>query len=203
MSPSASPNRMKLLSAMRALVGAAIFAGGLLVAGTFTSAAPAAPEEECLPVLGCVTTTLPSVPLPPVTTPALPTTTTTATTPDPGGSTTQSAPPAGGIGTPGSPKSTQPQTVFSARAGVRVRGRGAARVVEIRLSLSKPARVSVLLSRSGSALARRQFEARAGASLLRLPLGRAVKPGLASLVLAYRSHAGESHRSSYRVRLPR
>jgi len=86
---------------------------------------------------------------------------------------------------------------------VRVRGRGAARVVEIGLRLSKPARLSALLSRNGSTLARRQFAARAGSSLLRLRIGRAVKPGPARLALAYRSDAGENRRSSYRVRLPR
>jgi hypothetical protein len=84
-----------------------------------------------------------------------------------------------------------------------VRGRGAGRVVEIRVNLSKPARVSALLVRSGRALARRQFGARNGASVLRLPVARSTRAGEATLALTYRSQADETLRASYRLRLPR
>src|SRR3989442_15525486 len=63
----------------RVLAGAAVFATGLLAAGAFSSSVPAAPQD-CLPVIGCVTTTVPSVTLPTVTLPTLPISTTTTTT---------------------------------------------------------------------------------------------------------------------------
>jgi hypothetical protein len=80
---------------------------------------------------------------------------------------------------------------------------GAKRAIELRLRLSKQARVSALLSRKGRALKRNQFSARAGASVWRLRLGGTVKPGLAKLGLTYRSSAGEIARSNHRLRLPR
>src|SRR3989442_15728863 len=70
----------------RVLAGAAVFATGLLAAGAFSSSVPAAPQD-CLPVIGCVTTTFPSVTLPTVTLPTLPISTTTTTTTTTGGGT--------------------------------------------------------------------------------------------------------------------
>lgn len=96
-----------------------------------------------------------------------------------------------------------PGVGLSVRITVRVRGHGAKRAIELRLRLSKQARVSALLSRKGRALKRNQFSARAGASVWRLRLGGTVKPGLAKLGLTYRSSAGEIARSNHRLRLPR
>src|SRR5207244_2035776 len=113
-----------------------VFAAGLLAANT-VSAAP----QDCLPVVGCVTTSTPSLPQPPVTVPPLPTLPTTASSGSgPGGTTPPTT-------TPGE-ESRKPQAALSAKASVRVRGHGAGRIVEIRISLSKPARVSALLTRS-------------------------------------------------------
>jgi hypothetical protein len=71
----------------------------LLAAGTFTSALLAAPQDTCLPALGCVTTSVPTLP---VTVPTLPTTTTTA-----GTTTTDGGPTAAtGIGSPTSTAAT-------------------------------------------------------------------------------------------------
>jgi hypothetical protein len=188
------------------LLAVCVFGGGLLASGVFSSTVPAAPQQ-CLPVVGCVTTTVTTtvpttVPTPPpVTLPTLPTTTTTtagAAPSDPPATETTSSGPGK------EPSSAQAgETALTAKASVRVRGRGARRVVEIRVQLSKPARVSTLLTRSRSVLARRQFEAPAGSSVLRLPVGRATKPGPARLALTYRSAAGETARASYRLRLPR
>jgi hypothetical protein len=185
------------------LLAVCVFGGGLLASGVFSSTVPAAPQQ-CLPVVGCVTTTVPTtVPTPPpVTLPTLPTTTTTTTA-----GTAPSDPPATETTGPGpgkEPSSVQAgETALTATASVRVRGRGARRIVEIRLRLSKPARVSTLLTRSRSVLARRQFEAPAGSSVLRLRVRRATKPGPARLALTYRSAAGETARASYRLGLPR
>lgn len=201
MNPSPSPATplRGFATAGRALLAAGLLAGGALAAGVLSKPAPAAPEE-CLPVIGCVTTTIPSIQLPTVTVPTLPTT--TGTTSD--GSAGATAPPAATTAsaeTPAAP--TEAEAAFSAKASVRVRGRGAKRVVEIRLRLTKPARVSALLSRNGRALARRQLAARSGSSLLLLRVGRAPKPGAARLALAYRADSGESARATYRLRLPR
>jgi hypothetical protein len=75
--------------------------------------------------------------------------------------------------------------------------------VEIRVTLTKDARVGALLSRSGSALARRQFGARAGSNVLRLRVGRTAKAGPAKLALTFSTDSGETARASYRIRLPR
>jgi hypothetical protein len=84
-----------------------------------------------------------------------------------------------------------------------VRGRGARRVVEIRVNLTKAARLSALLSRKRVAIAKRLFVAEAGPHLFRLRIGRAAKPGLANLSLVYRATTGEAARTKYRLRLPR
>jgi len=168
-----------------------VFAAGLLAANT-VSAAP----QDCLPVVGCVTTSTPSLPQPPVTVPPLPTLPTTASTGSgPGGTTPPTT-------TPGE-ESRKPQAALSAKASVRVRGHGAGRIVEIRISLSKPARVSALLTRSSRTLARRQFAAPAGSSVLVLRVVRTTKPGAARLALTYNTNSGETARAGYRLRLPR
>jgi hypothetical protein len=198
----------------------AAFAGGVLAAGVVSTAVPAAPEQ-CLPVVGCVTTTvppvtLPGVTLPPVTVPPTPlpevtvppplgttTTPTTTTTTSGGGPGSTPAPPGS---TPASAPTASPggtMAALSAKATVRVRGRGARRVVEIRLVLSKTAAVGALLQRNGRTLALRQYAGRAGSSLLRLPVRRTTKAGPARLRLTYRTNAGETMRASYRLRLPR
>jgi hypothetical protein len=191
----------RLAVAGRTLIAAAVFAGGLLAAGAFSPAVPAAPQQ-CLPVVGCVTTTIPSVPLPTVSVPTLPTSSTTTTSSGSGSSSATTTPPQTTpvAGTVASPKA---EATLSAKASVRVRGRGAGRVIEVRLRLTKPARVSALLSRSSRALARRQFAAREGSTLVRLRIGRAVRSGPARLALVYTAASGETVRASYRLRLPR
>ena len=198
-----TPARRRLRTAARVLAGAGIFAAGILVPGTFTSSAPAAPQD-CLPVVGCITTTLPTISLP-VTVPTLPTlpgtttTTTSPTTSTPQGSitTTSSTTPTTTDG-----DSTEGAVAFSPKATVRVRGRGARRVVEIRVNLTKAAHLNALLSRKGP-IVRRLFSAKAGPHLFRLRLGRKVKPGLANLSLVYRAATGEAARTTHRLRLPR
>jgi hypothetical protein len=196
------------------VAGLAVFVAGLLAAGTFSSALPAAPKDTCLPIVGCVTTTVPTITVPTVTLPTLPTstTTTTTTTPDGGGSTTGSGGGSNGSTTPAGTTTTTttstdsaetPGAALSVRISVRVLGHGAKRAIELRLRLSKPARVSALLSRKGKALKRKQFSARAGSSVWRLRLGRTVKPGAAKLGLTYRSTSGEIARSNHQLRLPR
>ena len=177
----------------------------LLAAGTFSSALLAAPQDTCLPVLGCVTTSVPTVTLPTVTVPTLPTSTNTTPTT----TTTGSSGTAGGttISTPTTPTTADqgastPGPGLSVRISVRVRGHGAKRAIELRLRLNKPARVSSLLSRGSKTLVRRQFAARAGASVWRLRLARTVKPGAAKLGLTYRATTGETARSTHRLRLP-
>jgi hypothetical protein len=189
-----------------AVAGPVLLAAGLLVAGALSSAVPAAPRDVCLPVLGCITTTVPTVTVPTVTLPITNTTTTTAVTT----STTTATTGTNGDTTGSTTTKTTttdtpavPGAGLSVRISVRVRGHGAKRAIELRLRLSKPARVSALLSRKGKALKRNQFSARAGASVWRLRLGRTVKPGLAKLGLTYRSGAGEVARSNHRLRLPR
>jgi hypothetical protein len=195
-----NPVRPRLRAAARVLAGAGIFAAGILVPGTFTSSAPAAPQD-CLPVVGCVTTTLPTISLP-VTVPTLPTlpgTTTTTSTPQGSTTTTSSTTP---TTTDGDSTASEGAVGFSPKATVRVRGRGARRVVEIRVNLTKAARLNALLSRKGP-IVRRLFSAKAGPHLFRLRLGRKVKPGLANLSLVYRATTGEAARSTLRLRLPR
>jgi hypothetical protein len=205
MNPSPSPHaprRKGVATAGRALLAAGLVAGGVLAAGVLSASAPAAPEE-CLPVIGCVTTTVPSVPLPAVTLPTLPTTatTTTAASPEDSAATNSPTETTASAETPATPK--EAEAAFSAKASVRIRGRGASRVVEMRLRLTKPARVSAVLSRNGRALARRTFAVRSGSSILVLRVARATKPGAARLALTYRADSGEAARASYRLRLPR
>ncbi len=196
----------------RAGVGLAVFAAGLLAAGTFSSDIPAAPQDVCLPVVGCITTTVPTVTPPTVTLPTtiLTTTTTTTTTATGGGTTTTgSGGNSTGSATTSTPTTTTtdatatPGTGLTVRISIRVRGHGAKRAIELRLRLSKPARVSALLSRRGKALERNEFSVRAGSSVRRLRLGRTVKPGAATLGLTYRSSTGETARSTHSLRLPR
>ncbi len=194
-SPRPTP---RLVTAARLSAGAAICATGVLVAGAFTSSAPAAPED-CLPVVGCITTTVPIVSVP-VTLPTLPTTTTTS-----GGSTTTSSTSTTTVSSSTNETTTVSQgpAAFNPKATVRVRGRGAGRIVEIRVTLSKAARLNALLSRNRGAIAKRLFTAKAGPHLFRLRIGRAAKPGLASLSLVYRAATGEAARTTHRLRLPR
>jgi hypothetical protein len=188
--------RHRLATAARVIGGAGIFAAGMLLAGTFTSSAPA---QVCLPVVGCVTTTLPTVPLPGVpTVTTLPVTTTTTT---PGTSTTSSTSTTANSAT--TPTVPQGATAFRPKATVRVRGRGARRVVEIRVNLTKAARLNALLSRKRGSIAKRLFTAKAGPHLFKLRIGRAAKPGPASLSLVYRATTGEAARTTHRLRLPR
>lgn len=198
--PSSAPRRSRLVRAGRALVAACMFAGGLLAAGMFSSSVPAAPQDCLPPPVGCVTTSVPSLPLPTVTAPTLPLPTTTTT----GSSTSDAAGGTSPTGTKDDPSAAgDAAAALTVRATLRVRGTGARRVVEIRLSLAKDASVSALLSRSGSVLARRLVDARAGSSLVVLHVARAAKPGLAKLLLTCRSASGQTARASYRLRLPR
>jgi len=207
-SPRPTHLRKGLATAARVGAGAGTLAAGVLLAGAITSSAPAAPQD-CLPVVvGCVTTTVPTVPLP-VTLPTLPTLPgTTTTTTSPGGfttspttttATTATNPTTTNGGTTGS----NGATAFKPKATVRVRGRGAHRVVEIRVILTKAARLNALLTRKHGALAKRLFTAKAGKHLFRLRIGRAAKPGLANLSLRYRATTGEAARTTHRLRLPR
>jgi hypothetical protein len=190
--PRPTPLRQRVATAARGIAGAGIFVAGILVAGAFTNSAPAAPQD-CLPVVGCVTTTVPTVSLP-VTLPTLPLTTA------PGATTTT---------TTNSTTSSEDTTVsegaaaFNPKATVRVRGRGARRVIEIRVNLTRAARLNALLSRKRGPIARRLFTAKAGPHLFTLRIGRAVKPGLANLSLVYRAATGEAARTTHRLRLPR
>jgi len=199
-----TPVRRRLRTAARVVAGAGIFAAGILVPGTFTSSAPAAPQD-CLPVVGCITTTLPTISLP-ATVPTLPTLPgTTSTTTSPTTSTPQGSTPTTSSTTPTTDgDSTAPEgaVAFSPKATVRVRGRGARRVIEIRVNLTKAARLNALLSRRGP-IVRRLFSAKAGPHLFRLRLGRKVKPGLANLSLVFRAATGEAARTTHRLRLPR
>lgn len=204
-----TPSRLRLATAARALAGTGILGAGVLAAGAFTNAAPAAPQD-CLPVVGCVTTVVPTVSVPGVTLPTLPTLPGTTTT-TPGVATTGSTA-AGTSASTTSATTTNPAgeatvseavTAFRPKASVRVRGRGARRVVEIRVNLTKPARLNALLSRKRASLARRLFTAKAGPHLFRLRIGRAAKPGLANLALVYRAATGQSARTTHRLRLPR
>ena len=200
-----TPVRPKLRAAARVLAGAGIFAAGILVPGAFTSSAPAA-SQDCLPVVGCITTTLPTISLPVTlpTVPTLPGTTTTTTSPTtstPQGSTTTTSSTTPTT-TDGDSTASEGAVAFSPKATVRVRGRGARRVVEIRVNLTKAARLNALLSRKGP-IVRRLFSAKAGPHLFRLRLGRKVKPGLANLSLVYRATTGEAARTTLRLRLPR
>jgi cytoskeletal protein RodZ len=206
----------KLATAARATAGVGILIAGLFVAGAVTSSAPAAPQD-CLPVVvGCVTTTVPTVPLP-VTVPTLPTLPGTTTTTAAGGSTTSSTttttnpttttttpPPTTTTKTTnGDATVSKGATAFKPKATVRVRGRGAHRVIEIRVSLTKAARLNALLSRKRGPIAKRLFSAKAGPHLFRFRIGRAAKPGLANLSLVYRAVTGEAARTTHRLRLPR
>ena len=204
-SPRPTSVRDRFAIGARLIGGAAIFAAGMLVAGAFTSNAPA---QVCLPVVGCVTTTLPTLPLPGVTSPTVPTLPITTTTTTQSTSTTSSTA-ATTNSTPTTTTTTGGATVppaaaaFRPKATVRVRGRGARRVVEIRVNLTKGARLNALLSRKRGSIAKRLFTAKAGPHLFKLRIGRAAKPGLASLSLVYRATTGEAARTTHRLRLPR
>jgi hypothetical protein len=204
---SLRPNRLRhtLATATRVVAGAGILVAGVLFAGAFTSSAPAAPQD-CLPVVGCVTTvvTTPTLPDVTVTVPTVPTLPATTTTTGTAPSTTSST-----AGTTTTTPTTSTTTVspgadaFSPKAIVRVRGRGARRFVEIRVNLTKAARLNALLSRKRGPIAKRVFTANAGPHLFRLRIGRAVRPGLANLSLVYRATTGEVARTMHRLRLPR
>ena len=208
-SPRPTHLRKGLATAARVGAGAGTLAAGVLLAGAITSSAPAAPQD-CLPVVvGCVTTTVPTVPLP-VTLPTLPTLPgTTTTTTSPGGFTTSPTTTTATTATNpttttnGGATGSNGATAFKPKATVRVRGRGAHRVVEIRVNLTKAARLNALLTRKDGALAKRLFTAKAGTHLFRLRIGRAAKPGLAKLSLLYRATTGEAARTTHRLRLPR
>jgi hypothetical protein len=197
-SPRPTSVRDRRATAARLIGGAAIFAAGMLVAGAFTSNAPA---QVCLPVVGCVTTTLPTLPLPGVTSPTVPTLPITTTTTTQSTSTTSSTSTTANSAT--TPTVPQGAAAFSPKATVRVRGRGARRVVEIRVNLTKAAGLNALLSRKRGSIAKRLFTAKAGPHLFKLRIGRAAKPGLASLSLVYRATTGEAARTTHRLRLPR
>jgi hypothetical protein len=207
-----TPLRPRLGTVMRVIAGSGIFAAGILAASAFASSAPAAPQD-CLPVVGCVTTIVPTVSLPGVTTlpvlPTLPTLPDTTTTATPGVSTAGSTTTTTITTTSNSTTTSSGDTTlsdgalaFRPKASVRVRGRGARRVVEIRVNLTKAARLNALLSRTGP-IARRLFTAKAGPHLFRLRIGRAARPGLANLSLVYRAVTGEAVRTTHRLRLPR
>jgi hypothetical protein len=203
-----TPRRARLVQTGRALLGAFVFGGGLFAAGVFSSPVPAAPQDCLPPPAGCVSTslpTVPSVPLPTVTVPTLPTTTGTTTTTggSPGGTTTDTGTSPTDTTQAGNDEPSSGNAALTAHASVRVRGHGAKRVVEIRLRLSQSASVSVLLRRSGRALVRRTFSARAGSRVTILRVPREVKPGSATLGLTCRPVSGPSLRASYRLRLPR
>jgi hypothetical protein len=206
-----TPRRARLVQTGRALLGAFVVGGGLFAAGVFSSAVPAAPQDCLPPPAGCVSTslpTVPSVPLPTVPLPTLPTTastttTTTTTGGSPGGTTTGTDTSPTDTTQAGNDEPSSGNAALTAHASVRVRGHGAKRVVEIRLRLSQSASVSVLLRRSGRALVRRTFSARAGSRVTVLRAPRKVKPGSATLALTYRPVSGPSLRASYRLRLPR
>ena len=197
-SPRPTSVRDRFATAARLIGGAGIFAAGILAAGAFTSSAPA---QVCLPVVGCVTTTLPTLPLPGVTSPTVPTLPITTTTTTQSTSTTSSTSTTANSAT--TPTVPQGAAAFSPKATVRVRGRGARRVVEIRVNLTKAARLNALLSRKRGSIARRLFTAKAGPHLFKLRIGRAAKPGLASLSLVYRATTGEAAGTTHRLRLPR
>jgi len=153
-----------------------------------------------LPLLGCPTTTVPTITLPTTTLPIGTTTT------GPGGATSTTD----STRTTTTPTATDPNKTAEGPAAslgvtssVRALGTGARRSIELRLRLTKAARVSAVLSRNGKTLQHHEFTAQAGSSLWRLRVGRTVKPGAASLGLTYRSSTGEIARSSHRLRLPR
>ena len=206
-SPRATHLRHRLVAAARAAAAAGIFGSGILLAGAVTSSAPAA-SQDCLPgVVVCVTTTLPTVSLP-VIVPPLPTLPGATTTTVPGGSTTSSTatttnPSSTTTTTNGDTTGSKGDTAFKPKATVRVRGRGAHRVIEIRVKLTKAARLNARLSRKSASLAKRLFTAKAGQHLFKLRIGRTPKPGLAELSLVYRAASGEGARTTHRLRLPR
>src|SRR5256885_8762775 len=185
-SPRATHLRHRLVAAARPAAAAAIFGSGILPAGAVTSTAPAA-SQDCLPgVVACVTTTLPTVSLP-VIVPPLPTLPGATTTTVPGGSTTSSTatttnPSSTTTTTNGDTTGSKGDTAFKPKATVRVRGRGAHRVIEIRVKLTKAARLNARLSRKSASLAKRLFTAKAGQHLFKLRIGRTPKPDRKSVV---------------------
>jgi hypothetical protein len=200
-SPSPSLHRRgRLVAPTRILLAVCVFAAGLLASGAFSSAVPAAPQD-CLPVVGCVTsTTTPSLPLPTVTVPALPTTTPTTTA---GTTPTNTAEPTKTSATTEELGPKTPESALTTRTSVRVRGHRARRLVELRLEVSKEARVTALLRRNRTVLARRDARAHAGANVVILRVSRAARAGLATLMVAFQTTSGESARTTRRIRLPR
>jgi len=190
---------VSLRGLLRVVLAVAVFLAGLMVAGVFSSSTPAAPQDCLPPPVGCPPT-VPSLPLPTVSVP-LPTTEPSATETSP---TTTGTPTAttDATGT-GAAEPTAEEAALVAHATVRVHGRGARRVVEIRLVLSRSADVSALLRRSSSVLARRRFAAPAGSSVLRMTVGRRPKAGPATLSLMHRPASGAGVRATYRLRLPK
>jgi hypothetical protein len=207
--PPSHPPRRSARDVGRVLAGALIFTVGLLSAAFFAGASPAAPKD-CLPVVGCITTALPTVSLPAitlptVTVPTLPATTTSdtpaqttpsSTTQTNSGSTTES--------TAAAPRpEDQADAPFTARASVRVLGRRARRVVQITARVNKDARVTAVVTRSGRSLMRKEFSAKQGSRVLRLRVRTGTKAGLARLWLTYRTASKEGKKATYRIRLPR
>jgi hypothetical protein len=196
--PRPTSFRHRLVTAAGLAAGGGVCLAGFLVAGTFTSSAPAAPQD-CPPIVGCPTVTVPIVSVT-VTAPTLPTTT-------PAGSTTTSTPSGTTLGsqttTPTTTTTPNGATAFKPKASVRVRGRGAGRFVEIRVTLTKAARLNAQLIRNRNSIARKLFTAKAGRHVFRLRIARTAKPGLASLSLHYRAATGEAAHTKHRLRLPR
>jgi hypothetical protein len=187
----------------RLVLGASVFAVGLLTAGVFSRATPAAPKECVLPPPApCVTVptvTVPSMTVPTVSVPTSTTTTTgtTATTPNSTTTTTTTT------STSQQDQTQSPAAALTARATVRVIGRGAKRVVEIRLRLLQKVNARAQLRRNRSMLARLLFSAPSGASVKRLRVPLRTKAGAAALDLVYRAASGQTLRATYRLRLPR
>jgi hypothetical protein len=86
---------------------------------------------------------------------------------------------------------------------VKVRGKGARRLIEIRVRLSKSATMQALVKQGTRSLAQHKFVLRAGGWLVRLPIARRAKAGAATLSLRYNAGAGVAKRATYRLRLPR
>ena len=200
-----SRSKSRAVQTGRIAVGASVFAVGLLTAGIFSRATPAAAPQDCVlpPPAPCVspTVSVPTVSVPTVSVPTVSVPTTTTTTSTPATTTT-----GGTTSTTGSAQEDTPQTpaaALAAKATVRVVGRGAKRRIEIRFRVSQKAAVRAVLRRSRGVLARRQFSANAGSSVARVEVPRATKAGRASLELVYTSASGQTLRASYRLRLPR
>jgi len=199
--PPSHPPRRSTRDVGRVLAGAVIFTAGLASAAFFAGASPAAPKD-CLPVVGCITTALPTVSLPAVTLPTVTVPTLPATTTnDTPAQTTSSSTTESTAAAP--PPEDQADVPFTARASVRVLGRRARRVVQITARVNKDAQVTAVVTRSGRSLMRREFSAKQGSRIVRLRVRTGTKAGLARLWLTYRTASKEGKKASYRIRLPR